>query len=204
MGGSFEALVWAKNSRVGSHPAKLVLMMAADKVNEQFELYPSKSELAHDCEMSKRTLDRWLRYLHEAGLMTLIERVRPNGSSGRMQMLINHPNAPHMRGEPIVLDHQGRHFYPARPQELRDAGLSWISGGRLNAECPKDAECPKEAGREGVQDLHPLTPTNRISPTKPRPDRTSPARRLQLVGWTKSQNRTKQTLMAPRCCARCL
>ena len=204
MGGSFEALVWAKNSRVGSHPAKLVLMMAADKVNEQFELYPSKSELAHDCEMSKRTLDRWLRYLHEAGLMTLIERVRPNGSSGRMQMLINHPNAPHMRGEPIVLDHQGKHFYPARPQELRDAGLSWISGGRLNAECPKDAECPKEAGREGVQDLHPLTPTNRISPTKPRPDRTSPARRLQLVGWTKSQNRTKQTLMAPRCCARCL
>jgi len=221
MGGSFEALVWAKNSRVGSHPAKLVLLMAADKVNERFELYPSKAELAHDCEMSKRTLDRWLRYLHEAGLMTLIERVRPNGSSGRMQMLINHPNAPHMRGEPIVLDHQGKHFYPARPQELRDAGLSWISGGRLNAECPKEAGREGGAGSAprgvqdlqggvqdlhppGVQDLHPLTPTHKISPTKPRPDRTSTARRLQLVGWTKSQNRTKQTLMAPRCCARCL
>ena len=186
MGGSFEALVWAKNSRVGSHPAKLVLLMAADKVNERFELYPSKAELAHDCEMSKRTLDRWLRYLHEAGLMTLIERVRPNGSSGRMQMLINHPDAPHMRGEPIVLDHQGRHFYPARPQELRDAGLSWISGGRLNA------ECPKEAGREGGAGSAPLNsnPQDLSNQTKAGPDESGPA---SAAGWLDQEPKQDET-----------
>lgn len=186
MGGSFEALVWAKNSRVGSHPAKLVLLMAADKVNERFELYPSKAELAHDCEMSKRTLDRWLRYLHEAGLMTLIERVRPNGSSGRMQMLINHPNAPHMRGEPIVLDHQGKHFYPARPQELRDAGLSWISGGRLNA------ECPKEAGREGGAGSAPLNsnPQDLSNQTKAGPDESGPA---SAAGWLDQEPKQDET-----------
>lgn len=186
MGGSFEALVWAKNSRVGSHPAKLVLLMAADKVNERFELYPSKAELAHDCEMSKRTLDRWLRYLHEAGLMTLIERVRPNGSSGRMQMLINHPNAPHMRGEPIVLDHQGKHFYPARPQELRDAGLSWISGGRLNA------ECPKEAGREGGAGSAPLNsnPQDLSNQTKAGPDESGPA---SAAGWLDQKPKQDET-----------
>lgn len=186
MGGSFEALVWAKNSRVGSHPAKLVLLMAADKVNERFELYPSKAELAHDCEMSKRTLDRWLRYLHEAGLMTLIERVRPNGSSGRMQMLINHPDAPHMRGEPIVLDHQGRHFYPARPQELRDAGLSWISGGRLNA------ECPKEAGREGGAGSAPLNSNQQdlSNQTKAGPDESGPA---SAAGWLDQKPKQDET-----------
>lgn len=209
MGGSFEALVWAKNSRVGSHPAKLVLLMAADKVNERFELYPSKAELAHDCEMSKRTLDRWLRYLHEAGLMTLIERVRPNGSSGRMQMLINHPNAPHMRGEPIVLDHQGKHFYPARPQELRDAGLSWISGGRLNAECPKEAGREGGAGSapRGVQDLQgggagsappggagsaPLNsnPQDLSNQTKAGPDESGPA---SAAGWLDQKPKQDET-----------
>lgn len=212
MGGSFEAFVWAKNSRIGSHPAKLVLIMMADKVNAKFELYPSKTELADDSEMSKRTLDKWLDYLHHGGFVTLIERVRANGSTGRTQMLVNHPKAPHMNGEPIELDYKGARYYPKYPEALRTAGFSWVSGDVLNAE-RLDTEQPSVRGAKpappGVQDLHgggaepapygsaepaPLNSNPRNSPTnqdESEPSGTSPEARE--VGWLDSKKKIPNT-----------
>lgn len=107
-GGSWEALTWAKKTRVGNHVDKLILILMAEKVNERFELYPAKKDLAYDCEMAKSTLDAAQQRLADAGLITIVERLRHNGAQGRTTMLVNHPDAPHMNGEPIVLDFQGR------------------------------------------------------------------------------------------------
>lgn len=152
MGGSWEALLWAKTTRVGNHVDKLVLLMICEKANERFELYPSKQQLAHDCEMSSRRVGDHQKNLHDAGFITVIERVRKNGSQGRTTVVINHPDAPHMNGEPIVLDFQGHHLYPKDPDRLRTAGVQWISGGELNAVCPASKRAAKKTTEAAAQE----------------------------------------------------
>lgn len=224
MGGSWEALTWAKKTRVGNHVDKLVLILMAEKVNERFELYPAKKDLAYDCEMAKSTLDAAQQRLADAGLITIVERLRHNGAQGRTTMLVNHPDAPHMNGEPIVLDFQGHKLYPKFPDRLREAGLQWISGGELNAELPDSDEKKarngkgKPAGRTGVREPDPTpdeggpgagppgvrepdpksSPKNQPTPTNQAASTNRPlpklVNRATMVGW---KIRTRNRLRRP-------
>lgn len=149
--GSFDAFKWAKDARVGDHAAKLVLIMMADKVNERFELYPSNKQLAVDCEMSKPTLNKHQQSLLTGGWITVIERVRCNGAQARSTVLLNHPDAPHMSGEPVTLDFQGRHLYPKHPETLRAYGVQWIAGGEVGA----THSSGETAGQQGGKTFYP-------------------------------------------------
>lgn len=188
MGGSFDAFKWAKDSRVGEHPAKLVLILMADKVNSQFELYPSKTELANDCEMSKRTLDKWLTYLDDRGFVTLVERLRSNGSQARTLMLVNHPDAPHMNGEPICLDYRSSQLYPKDPDRLRARGFQWIAGGQRGGELGKErtAKTAKGQVRGGAESAPPggAGPASLNSPTDSFPTNSG-------WGWGASSTKTQ-------------
>lgn len=160
MGGSWDTLKWAKDTRVGNHADKLVLLVMADKANERFELYPSKKELAYDCEMSTRRIGDHQQSLADKGLITVVERLRANGAQARTTVVINHPSAPHMNGEPIVLDYQGYWNYPKYPELLRDAGIQWISGTELNAVRP-GASANGAAAQGGVTGRPPRGETER-------------------------------------------
>lgn len=159
MGGSWDTLKWAKDTRVGNHADKLVLLVMADKSNERFELYPSKQELAHDCEMSPRRVGDHQQSLADKGLITVVERLRANGAQARTTVVINHPDAPHMNGEPITLDFQGYWNYPKYPDLLRESGIQWVAGTKLNAVRPGSDDDP--AAQSGGTDRHPLGVTER-------------------------------------------
>lgn len=152
---SWKALDWARERRVGSHVRKLLLVLMCEKVNERFELYPARKQLAHECEIATSTLVEHQRALDEAGLITVIERVRTNGAQGRTTVAINHPAAPHMNGKPIVLDFEGKHLYPKYPDKLRAAGIQWISGGELGAVLPGTEPEPEEEPEEEPGDVSP-------------------------------------------------
>lgn len=160
MGGSFDAFKWAKDNRIGNSSAKLVLMMMGDKANQRFEVYDAKTVLARDCEMSKRTLDAQILYLVQHGFVTQIDRVRSKGTDATPLWVLNHPEAPHVLGDPVTLDYKGNFLYPRYPDQLRAAGIEWISGGVQGAEHSKYPSTPHPAagetpGEPRVQDLHP-------------------------------------------------
>lgn len=130
---SWKALAWAKDQTVGSHVGKLLLLLLCEKVNERFELYPSKRQLATEAELGRNAVRVRQDTLSADGFLTVIERVRANGAQARSTVLVNHPEAPHMNGKPVVLDFQAKHLYPKDPEALRAAGIEWVAGGTLNA-----------------------------------------------------------------------
>lgn len=130
---SWKALAWAKDQTVGSHVGKLLLLLLCEKVNERFELYPSKRQLAAEAELGRNAVRIRQDALSADGFLTVIERVRANGAQARSTVLVNHPEAPHMNGKPVVLDFQANHLYPKDPEALRAARIEWVAGGNLNA-----------------------------------------------------------------------
>lgn len=87
---------WATN--VGDHTDKLVLLALADNANEAGECYPSLTNVAIRCEISKRTAIRAIQSLVEAGHVSMRKQIGRN-SSYRV-----HPTSD--RESPVTESHQ--------------------------------------------------------------------------------------------------
>lgn len=73
------AIGWAKAQRAPSVTAKAVLICLADYADENGVAWPSIPTLAAEVQASERTIQRCIRSLEEAGLLTRSERHRKDG-----------------------------------------------------------------------------------------------------------------------------
>lgn len=74
---SFEATKWAMQQRGLSPAAKIVLLNLCDRYNPKFGCFPSQGLLAHDCEISRSALNRYLNSLEKSGHVRRVRRLDP-------------------------------------------------------------------------------------------------------------------------------
>lgn len=128
---NWKALTWSESVRTGKQAARHVLTVLCLKSDDDYRVFSDATRLAGFCELSTRRIYGWLDYLEQHGLVTVIRRVRPNGSEAKPITLLNAPDAPHLNGKPVVLDYGGKYLYPREPAGLRQAGIQWVSAGDL-------------------------------------------------------------------------
>ena len=126
---NWKALTWSETVQTGKPQARHVLTTLCLKCNDDFRVFSDAERLAGFCELSTRRLSDSRDYLEKHGFITVIRRLRPNGSEAKPITLLNVPGAPHLSGTPVVLDYGGKYLYPRLPQELHDAGIRWVAAG---------------------------------------------------------------------------
>jgi len=74
---SHEATNWAIKQRGLKPTAKIVLWHLCDRFNPDYGCFPSQVRLAHDCEISRSTLNAHLGQLEAGGLLRRVPRLHP-------------------------------------------------------------------------------------------------------------------------------
>jgi hypothetical protein len=74
---SHEATNWAINQRGLKPTTKIVLWHLCDRFNPDYGCFPSQDRLAHDCEISRSTLNDHLGQLEAVGLLRRVPRLDP-------------------------------------------------------------------------------------------------------------------------------
>lgn len=74
---SHEATNWAIKQRGLKPTTKIVLWHLCDRFNPDYGCFPSQERLAHDCEISRSTLNEHLGQLEAAGLLRRVPRLHP-------------------------------------------------------------------------------------------------------------------------------
>jgi hypothetical protein len=74
---SHEATNWAIKQRGLKPTTKIVLWHLCDRFNPDYGCFPSQDRLAHDCEISRSTLNDHLGQLEAAGLLRRVPRLDP-------------------------------------------------------------------------------------------------------------------------------
>ncbi|MBU3029734.1 helix-turn-helix domain-containing protein [Paracoccus marinaquae] len=74
---SHDATNWAIKQRGLKPTAKIVLWHLCDRFNPDHGCFPSQARLAHDCEISRSTLNDHLRQLEAGGLLRRVPRIHP-------------------------------------------------------------------------------------------------------------------------------
>ena len=74
---SHEATNWAIKQRGLKPTTKIVLWHLCDRFNPDYGCFPSQERLAHDCEISRSTLNAHLGQLEAAGLLRRVPRIHP-------------------------------------------------------------------------------------------------------------------------------
>jgi hypothetical protein len=74
---SHDATNWAIKQRGLKPTTKIVLWHLCDRFNPDFGCFPSQVRLAHDCEISRSTLNDHLRQLEAGGLLRRVPRIDP-------------------------------------------------------------------------------------------------------------------------------
>lgn len=136
---NWKALTWSESLKTGKQAARHVLTVLCMKCDDDYRVFSDAARLAGFCELSTRRIYGWLDYLEERGLVTVIRRVRPNGSEAKPITLLNVPDAPHLNGKPVVLDYGGKYLYPREPNGLRRADIRWVSAGEVGRTHPSHA-----------------------------------------------------------------
>ena len=72
---SHDATNWAIKQRGLKPTTKIVLWHLCDRFNPDYGCFPSQARLAHDCEISRSTLNRHLDHLESAGLIRRIPMI---------------------------------------------------------------------------------------------------------------------------------
>ncbi|MDV7202257.1 helix-turn-helix domain-containing protein [Roseovarius sp. 10] len=75
---SHAATNWAIQQRGLKPTTKIVLWHLCDRFNPDFGCFPSQEQLAHDCEISRSTLNDHLTLLESAGLIRRVQRLNPS------------------------------------------------------------------------------------------------------------------------------
>jgi hypothetical protein len=74
---SHRATNWAILQRGLKPTTKIVLWHLCDRFNPDYGCFPAQDRLAHDCEISRATLNTHLGLLEQAGLLRRIRRIDP-------------------------------------------------------------------------------------------------------------------------------
>jgi hypothetical protein len=74
---SHAATNWAIQQRGLKPTTKIVLWHLCDRFNPDYGCFPSQDRLAHDCEISRSTLNAHLDQLEAAGLLRRVPRIHP-------------------------------------------------------------------------------------------------------------------------------
>jgi len=74
---SHEATNWAIKQRGLKPTTKIVLWHLCDRFNPDYGCFPSQNRLAHDCEISRSTLNDHLGQLEALGLLRRVPRIDP-------------------------------------------------------------------------------------------------------------------------------
>ena len=75
---SHEATNWAIKQRGLKPTTKIVLWHLCDRFNPDYGCFPAQSRLAHDCEISRSTLNDHLGHLEAVGLLRRVPRIDPS------------------------------------------------------------------------------------------------------------------------------
>ena len=160
---SHAATNWAIQQRGLKPTTKIVLWHLCDRFNPDFGCFPSQEQLAHDCEISRSTLNEHLTLLESAGLIRRVQRLNP-GTKRQM------PTRYILAFEPGFSQHQGN----PRPEtghgrdEQDDLPFAPAENtAEINATAPDDrTPCPK-SGRGAVSDFN-LEPCPENAPSRVR------------------------------------
>jgi len=85
---SFEAMTWAIKKKTGSSTRKLILLLLADRANEDGVCWPSLSRIAEDCEISRDSVIRHIKQLERDGLIFVVRNSNKN-NKGYVQKIID-------------------------------------------------------------------------------------------------------------------
>jgi len=75
---SHKATNWAIEQRGLKPIAKVLLWRLADRHNPDYGCFPDQASLAHDCEISRASVNRYLNELEERGLIRREQRIHPD------------------------------------------------------------------------------------------------------------------------------
>ncbi|MDP7701387.1 helix-turn-helix domain-containing protein [Mycobacterium sp. TY815] len=90
---SWEALAWAKDSEISQPVAKFILVLLANKADENFSCYPSIRTLMAESGAGRSTVLRALSYLEMRGFMTRRPQFHDSGARRSTRYYLNHPRA---------------------------------------------------------------------------------------------------------------
>jgi len=71
---SFMAMAWASKQKTGSPTKKLILLLLADRANDEGYCWPSIQSICSDCELSRDAVIRNIKRLEADGLLSVIRR----------------------------------------------------------------------------------------------------------------------------------
>jgi hypothetical protein len=118
---SHEATNWAIKQRGLKPTTKIVLWHLCDRFNPDFGCFPSQARLAHDCEISRATLNRHLDGLETHGLIRRIRVIDPKTGQQR-------PTRYLLGCEPG--------FTPRGPDQIEADSTNPFETGGVGAPCP--------------------------------------------------------------------
>lgn len=97
---SWQALDWATDINVGSPTMRLILILLANKADEQFSCFPSvRTLIAESCAARSTVLNALNRLEHE-GLIKRVAQYHESGAQRCSRYFLNHPDAPHLKAGP--------------------------------------------------------------------------------------------------------
>jgi hypothetical protein len=151
---SWKALDWATNISVGSPTMRLILILLANKADENFSCYPSVRTLMEESCAARSTVLGVLKRLEAEEFITRAAQHHESGAQRSSRYLLNHPDAPHLNPRP-------------------DSGPPGPQTGRRES----------HPGTGGVQDLDPPGVQNPdpLNPPEEPPSEPSPAILLQSL-----------------------
>jgi hypothetical protein len=138
------ALAWATESEVGSSAAKFILILLANKADENFSCYPSIRTLMAESNAGRSTVLRALRDLETRGFISRRPQFHDSGARRSTRYYLNHPLAPHLSPGPDA--------GPPRP----DLGPPGLDSRRT----------PSRSRTGTVSERHPLGVPQRETPTE--------------------------------------
>ena len=97
---SWKALDWATDSAVGSSTTKFILLLLANKADENFSCYPSFRTLMAESDAGRSAVIRALKELEASGFITRQPQFHDSGARRSNRYYLNHPLAPHCSPRP--------------------------------------------------------------------------------------------------------
>ncbi|WP_201353841.1 helix-turn-helix domain-containing protein [Hydrogenimonas urashimensis] len=77
---SWDALSWASKQKTGKPQKKLLLLLLADRSNDDGYCWPSLNRIVADSELSKKTVIKYLKELEADGFIRIIHRTKDGTS----------------------------------------------------------------------------------------------------------------------------
>lgn len=106
---SFKVMSWASEQVTGKTLSKFILMMLADRSNDEGVCWPSVERLARETEMSERSVVRHIASLEELGLLTVLRRNKGKEKKSNVyQLMIPEVTESHPRSDRVSPDRSDR------------------------------------------------------------------------------------------------